>query len=248
VSLGQGDASGRSELEALLALQEIDTRIDQERYRRAHLPERGELGEVAKARAETEAARAQVAASLEDVARRQASAEAELRATEERMNQVNARLYGGTVTASREQMAMIADLEGLRKRASELEDRALLAMEEREPLDSAIAAADKALAELADRGAEVASRLSKAEGEVDKVLAALEKEREAAASAVSPASLAAYESLRARLGGVAVARLVGGRCDGCHLSLPAVDLDRIRHQPPGTLAHCEQCGRVLVLT
>jgi predicted nucleic acid-binding Zn-ribbon protein len=242
------EEAGSGELEALLALQEVDTRVDQERYRRAHLPERGELEELARARAETEAARAQVATSLDDVERRQSSAEAELRATEQRIKQVNARLYGGGVTASREQMAMLADLEGLRRRASDLEDKVLLAMEEREPLDSAIAASDEALAELAKREAEVSARLSAAEREIDEALRALEQQREAAASAVSAALLAAYERLRARLGGVAVARLIGGRCDGCHLSLPAVELDRIRHQSPGTLEHCEQCGRILVLT
>ena len=56
-----------------------------------------------------------------------------------------------------------------------------------------------------------------------------------------------YERQRARLEGVAVARLVGGRCDGCHLTLPAVELDRIRHESAGTLEYCEQCGRILVI-
>ena len=44
-----------------------------------------------------------------------------------------------------------------------------------------------------------------------------------------------------------MARLTGGRCDGCHLSLPAVELDRIRHEAAGTLEYCEQCGRILVI-
>ena len=49
-----------------------------------------------------------------------------------------------------------------------------------------------------------------------------------------------------RFDGVAVARLVGSHCDGCHLTLPAMELDRIRHLPEGELVTCEQCGRILV--
>jgi predicted nucleic acid-binding Zn-ribbon protein len=45
---------------------------------------------------------------------------------------------------------------------------------------------------------------------------------------------------------VAVARLVGNHCDGCHLTLPAMELDRIRHLPEDELVTCEQCGRILV--
>ena len=58
--------------------------------------------------------------------------------------------------------------------------------------------------------------------------------------------LARYDALRAQLGGVAVARLVGGRCDGCHLALAQAALERIRLAPPDELVECEECGRLLV--
>ena len=35
-------------------------------------------------------------------------------------------------------------------------------------------------------------------------------------------------------------------CGGCHLTLSAVELDRVRHQPEGTLVFCGECGRLLV--
>ena len=52
--------------------------------------------------------------------------------------------------------------------------------------------------------------------------------------------------LRSRLGGVAVARLVGKTCQGCHLQLSAVEIDRIRRLDVDELVHCEACGRLLV--
>ena len=62
-----------------------------------------------------------------------------------------------------------------------------------------------------------------------------------------PAELAErYELLRAHLGGVGAARLVGERCDGCHLTLPSVEMERIRRLPPDEFATCPQCDRILV--
>lgn len=235
------------DLSGLLALQDLDTRIDQEHHRREHLPERAELAQVEAALGQVESARSELAAALEAVAGRQGEAERELRTTEQRIAQVNSRLYGGSVSASRELQALAADVDGLRKRASELEDRVLLAMEEREPLDARMAQLDEEISRLAERRAVAESKLASAEAEIVAELSRLEASRPALAGAVLAELLAAYERLRARLGGVAVARLVGGRCDGCHLSLPAVELDRIRHQPPGKLEYCEQCGRILVV-
>jgi uncharacterized protein len=71
-------------------------------------------------------------------------------------------------------------------------------------------------------------------------------ERADIAAAVDAELLERYEGLRHDLGGIAVARLVGTNCGGCHLTLSAVELDRIRHQPDDVVVLCEECGRLLV--
>jgi uncharacterized protein len=235
------------DLDALLALQDLDTHIDQEVHKKAHLPERQELAQLELVVAQTQATRSEVAAQLAEVTSRQDAAERELKATEDRVAQVNTRLYGGTVTASRELQAMAADVEGLRKRASELEDRALALMEEREPFDAQLARFDGQLGDLGRRQGELEASLATTEAEVDADIATLSAQRPKATDAVPEPLLSTYERLRKRLGGVAVARLIGGRCDGCHLTLPAMELDRIRHESAGTLEYCEQCGRILVI-
>ena len=236
-----------TDFEALLALQDLDTHIDQEVHRKAQLPERAELAEIERLVGQAQAARSVLAAALGEVASRQEAAERELKVTEDRVVQVNRRLYGGTVTASRELQAMAEDVEGLKRRASELEDKALAFMEEREPFDADLAALDGKLAELTERQGDTLERLGAAETEVDASIARLAAQHPGAVEAVPKPLLTAYDRLRSRLGGVAVARLVGGRCDGCHLSLPAMELDRIRHQNAGSLETCEQCGRILVI-
>ena len=76
---------------------------------------------------------------------------------------------------------------------------------------------------------------------------AAEEAARAELAAGLPADLAdRYEVLRSHLGGVGAARLVGDRCDGCHLTLSSVEVERIRHLPPEEFATCPQCDRILV--
>ena len=182
------------------------------------------------------------------VAARQAEAERELKATEDRIAQVTKRLYGGTVSASRELQAMANDVESLRRRASELEDRVLGLMEEREPLDKQLAEHDAHLAEFSQRAGELSVALQAAEADVDASLSLLQGQRQEAAHGDKPRVAGLLRTLAPAPGGVAVARLTGGRCDGCHLTLPAMELDRIRHDAAGSLEHCDQCGRILVIS
>ena len=70
-------------------------------------------------------------------------------------------------------------------------------------------------------------------------------EREAAAAEVPDELWPEYDKLRARLGGVGIARLVGSTCQGCNLALPAVEVDRIRKLSLDEAVYCEECGRLL---
>lgn len=236
----------RQGLEDLLAVQELDLTADQLRHRLGTSPARAEMADIdtkaAALRPEVQA----VTAQRDEVARRQGAAEAELAATEERSEAVSKRLYGGEVSASRDLQAMAADIEGLKQRASTLEDRVLELLEERDPLERRLEALLRDAAGLAARRRVAAATRAEEEGAIQRELEALMGRRSAAAEAVPAPLLAMYERLRNRLGGVGAARVVGNRCDGCHLTLSAVELDRIRHLPPGDVATCEQCSRILV--
>ena len=232
--------------QALITLQDVDTGIDQLRHRRSHLPARAELTGIDVKTAELKQAASQAAAALEEIAGQQALVEADLSSTEGRVEAVNKRLYSGTVSASRELQAMAADVESLKARASVLEDQVLELMERREPLDATLADLTGQMASLDARRQVTAAALLAEEAVVDAELTRLVAVRAEAAGSVAADLLANYDQLRARLGGVAVARLVGNHCDGCHLSLPAMELDRIRHLSAGELVTCDQCGRILV--
>jgi predicted nucleic acid-binding Zn-ribbon protein len=230
----------------LLAVQDLDAAADQLRHRRVHLLERAQLAEIDGRIASLRAESSGVEAKLADVGARQSAAEAELAATEQRATSVSKRLYGGEVSASRELSAMAAELDQLKERSSGLEDDVLLLMEEREPLEARASELAAALESLGGERDQVAASLSDAETVVDAELADLSSRRAGAAATVPAALLETYERLRTRLGGIGVARLVGNHCDGCHLTLSAMELDRIRHLPEGEVVTCEQCSRILV--
>jgi predicted nucleic acid-binding Zn-ribbon protein len=230
----------------LLRLQDLDLAIDQHRHRRAHLSERSELADLMAQASALETDLVSATAARDELARRQAGVESELAATEARMASVNRRLYSGEVSASRELKAMADDVESLKSRASALEDQVLELLEERDPLDKRVSGLTDQVAELGGRQAEVRDRLAAAEAVVDAELGELQPQRDAAAGVVPDRLLSTYERLRSRLGGIGVARVVGNHCDGCHLTLSAVELDRIRHLPPGEAATCEQCSRILI--
>lgn len=237
---------GDPAMEALLGLQDIDLSLDQLRHRRQTLPERGELEQLAARGVQLDRERAGVAGARDELAAREQALEEELRAAETRASEVERRMYSGEVSASRELTAMEADVKALRARSSELEDRALEILGEREPLDAQVAAFDAELAGLRATAGEAQARLAAGEADIDRELGEVEKRRAEAAGAAPAGLLPEYDRLRGRLGGVAVARLVGSRCDGCHLTLPATEMDRIRRQPPDAVVNCDNCGRILV--
>jgi uncharacterized protein len=236
-----------SRFEGLLAVQDLDLAIDQLRHRRAHLPERAELKQVEAQRAALATELATAVAARDEVAERQAGFEKDIAASENRIGEIDKRMYSGEVSASKDLQAMATEIEHLKARVSKLEDAALEAMDEREPLDAAVAdleARDAGLVELGDR---LRAAIADAEAEIDAELATEIEQRSGAAGAVPEDLLGEYERLRSRLGGIGAARLEHGTCMGCRMKLPATEIDRIKHQPPDALVHCDQCGRILVV-
>jgi len=234
------------ELQALLAVQERDTEADQLRHRRAHLPERARLDAVIAELAGVEADGATATAERDELARRQGELEGELGDLERRMTDLDRRMHSGTVTAPRDLQAMAGQLDAMKRRRSDVEDAELEVLEALDPLEKRVAELQDRWAALDREATELRTTVAAEERVIDAQLAEVLDARRAAAAPIPPALMATYERLRQRLGGVGAAALVGSSCGGCHLTLSAGALDRIRRLPPGEVATCEQCGRILV--
>ena len=151
-----------------------------------------------------------------------------------------------TVTSPREAEALTHELDTLASRRDELDDAELANLEEQSQVVDDLAAAHRADVELAASCRAATAELAAAEAAIDEQLAELTTQRSEAVTHLDGGPLSDYEHRRARLGGVAVARLDGRRCGGCHLDLSTFELDAVKATPPGEYTDCPQCGRMLV--
>ena len=228
----------------LVALQALDSGLDQLGHRRARLAEREVL---AAAEADRDAAARRVAAAEARRAELQASieaAEADGVALTRQRERLEAQLK--TVIAPREAEALMSELATIATRRDALDDAELEQLEEESRLDEELAAGHRAAPGLHEAVASAASALASAEELIGTEVAELSTARDELAARLDAAVLADYESRRRHYGGVAVGQLDGRRCGGCHLDLSMSEFEQVRATPPGEIADCPQCGRILV--
>lgn len=227
----------------LLELQDADTAIDQVGHRRRNLPERARLDALIEERREVDRRRVALTAERDSAAVEIAECETETAAIDDHKARLAAQLR--TVIAPREAEALQHEIATLEERRSGLDDRALTAMDTQGAAEAALAALDAGEGERAAELAAAEEALRSVEGDLDAEVAALETRRDAARAALPAEVASRYDPLRAKLG-VAAARLVGSRCEGCHLDMSAAELDAVRRAPSGAIPECPQCGRLLV--
>ena len=235
-----------SDLERLLNLQANDTAADQLRHRRATLPQRAAIAELDRRQSALEEEISEPRSERDGLAREQRRLEDEIATVEGKAAHVDKQLYDGSLTSPKEAQALQADLESLKRRQSALEDEVLELMERVEPLDERLAAASVVLADLAEERRALQATLAEAEAAIDVEIAEVASARQSLVDAVPAALVSEYERIRGGAGGVGVARLQGATCLGCHISLAAAEVDRLKRLPSEEIAQCPDCGRLLV--
>lgn len=231
--------------ERLLALQRVDTEADQLAHRRERLPERDGLAARTAAVRSWEQTRTDLRDRIDELTA--AIERAEQGAADLRTQRARLEAQLKTVIAPREAEALMHEIEALDAQRDQLETDELLALEEQSELDDRLAAhlGDEEALRAAMRHADDA--LARVTAEIDDELAALDRRRSEQRDGLDASLLARYDRLRDAQG-VAVAALVGHRCDGCHLDLSAAEVDDVKDAAAATgLADCPQCGRLLVV-
>ncbi len=232
------------ELDVVLELQAVDTSLDQLRSARQRLAERERRDALHRALTDLRIERQEAeqrAAHLESEISRAESESDRLAAERARLE---ARLR--TVIAPREAEALQKEIAVLSARRSELDDVGLTLLDELGAVQAAIEDLAARETVLAHDLAEAEALLASAEGVIDREMDAAQANRAALAAKIAPARLEQYEHLRSTHGGVAVSRLEGGRCGGCHLDLSRADLEALRALPESEAGECPNCGRLLL--
>lgn len=236
------------QFQRLLSLQDHDTRIEQLRHRRDTLAERAVLAACQDACRQLGNQQDAKQAEFRELQRKLKRNEDELVSLEDRVKRENDRLYSGEITGTRELLTLQEEIDGLRSRCSEIEGVALGLMETMDGLEAELGALAGELSAAKAGIVEAQRKLAEAEAAVQRDLDQEAAARSAEAGEIASDALAGYERLQSVMGGVAVARLRNGACEGCHLALSAMELDRLRHAPADEVCYCEECGRILVRT
>jgi predicted nucleic acid-binding Zn-ribbon protein len=232
----------------LLVVQDLDTLISQLVHRREMLAERSglhaleaELEALAAQKAQLSEQRAALTATQKDL-------EAQIATINERSSGIETRMYAARGSSTRDLQAMDEEVRHLNQRRSELEDEELVAMVEQEPIDAALAVLAARAMPVEQKANVLRDEVLQSRSEIDAELAAATAARATEAAQLPTALAARYETLRTRLKGTGAARLIGHRCDGCHLELSSGEVERIRDTTPDSVVTCDQCGRILVPT
>lgn len=232
--------------ERLLKTQELDTKLVQLAHARDQHPLRQKIAGVQSHAAEVAARVEGERDERHGLERDQKRLDDEVAMIDVKRGHIEAKLYDGSVTATKDLLAMQEESKHLADHKNSLEDAELEIMERIEELQHVLDAAQREIDDDEAQIAQLSEELEQGLAALDEETAAVADERERVASEVPPDLLEAYDALRSGQGGIVVARLAGGACQACHLNLSAVTLDKIGKLPEDAIVHCDQCGALLV--
>lgn len=231
----------------LLELADLDAQLGRLEHRRRGLPEIAESQRIEARDGELRDELTALEAQESDLKREQAKAEGDVEQVRARVERDRSRLDAGQVSSPRELENLQSEIVSLGRRQSDLEEVVLDVMERREEAERRRGALTAERAELAEQRADVGARRDAALAEIGERVDKAAGLRTGVAAGVPADLLELYDKLRAQHG-VGAAMLRGGRCEGCHLSLNAVDLAAYRAAGPDEVLRCEECRRILVRT
>ena len=232
---------------ALLELQRHDSAVDRLMARRGSLPEDARLTELAAALTAADQLTAERRGNLTTLQREQTRLEDEIEMVTSKARREENRAASGKVTSPKELTAIQEEVAALERRRVTLEDDLLERMEQRETLEGELAELDGRRGKLTAEQVEVTRARDAAVVEINRELEAEQAARAAVARRVDGELQTLYDQIRRRQGGVGAAALVGDTCQGCRVSISAVELAALRKLPPETVKRCENCRRILVV-
>lgn len=232
------------DLQALLVLQELDTRLDRARAALAGLDSGSSIAATYNA---GKATFDKLKASVVKAQANQHDAEMRLESLETKAKQVNDRLYSGKVSSPREMEDLQRELEMLGRQKSDAESAVIEAMDTAAEAMKKGQEAEAAMTSLSDRYRVVRAKYKERHGILTAEIAGMEVERSIAVQALPAALLSKYEGIRAKKGGVGAAIVLpDGNCGGCHTKLSTSQEEDVRALQAAQL--CEHCGRILIPT
>lgn len=155
------------------------------------------------------------------------------------------KLYQGTILNPKELDDLQKDIDSLKRRRSQLDDQAIEAMDALEEAQRTQKEAQERLDEMEKDHQAGQTVLHGRIATLETEIAELQSERDEEAADVEPSLLELYDRIAAIRQNKAVAKVEGGACQGCRLSLPSSLIQRARGG--SNIVQCSSCERILLV-
>ena len=224
----------------LYQLQEVDLELESvEQALSRIVSQLGESQAVVRAQTELELEHER----LEKLRQQQHSAEWEIDDLVNKLAAAEEKLYGGSIKNPKELTSLQHEVEGLKARRDQLEDKALEIMSQVELAEASVATRSGELERLEAEWHGQQQQLSSEMKRLKSIVSELKHKWELLAANIDPRAVEFYGELKKQKG-TAVAKVEQGICRGCRISLPTTELQQARS---GSLVQCSSCGRILFL-
>ena len=180
---------------------------------------------------------------LEDVGKKQKSSEWELEDLQEKVRQINSKLYVGTTTNPKELVNLEKEVKGLKSQIRPKEDALLGLMSQVEEIEAKVKTTAEEIERLKREWEQRQETLGQRKSEVETALAKLRGDRNGLGQQIDPEALNTYERLRLTRG-QAVVKVERGKCQGCHITVPTSQWQKAK---AGDLIQCTSCSKILYL-
>jgi hypothetical protein len=180
---------------------------------------------------------------LADARKRQKSAEWELENIQEKITKVNSKLYNGATKNPKELVNLEHEGKSLKSKISGQEDELLELMGQVEELEAEVKTSTEELKQLKQEWQQRQGALKQRKNEIEPEIVELSQARGALVQQIDLEALGLYERIRLAKE-QAIAKVVQGRCQGCHITLPTSQWQKAR---AGELMQCNSCNRILYL-
>ena len=182
---------------------------------------------------------------LDDLVEPRRRSESAIQQAEQRLSEIERRMYSGFVTNPRELEAFQEEQATLNRNRSAEEDRLLEYMVEMEETQSLRDEARVAFEQIDGERNRLVAELGARRKELESELPELHRERQAVSSEQPQSILAIYETVRRSRGGQGVALMDNrGLCGGCRLTVTSAEMQRVRASRE--IVQCGSCSRILV--
>jgi len=228
-------------VQKLLELQKVDQEIASIRKDLTSLPaeearRKKKLDELERSRV----ARKDAADKAEVEARQ---LEVSIKASDVEVNKLNERL--NTVRNNAEYQATLFQIESVRKERDTQQEKCLVLLEQVEGLRKQVTEAAALVAAERTVFDEFLAEAAKLREQRNKETAGIQAKRDQMAHDVPPEVLGRYQRLFDSRGGVAVAPVEGGYCQGCYNKVTTNDVARL--MGASSVVECDACQRILYL-